>query len=349
MLAVAIAKLLLALVVLFVWFRTGVEGSRVEISFTTWDIKYYLQLAQNGYVSGSPLCAFYPLWPGILFLAGRLTGGHLLMASFGLCNVLSFIAFLLFYHLVERQHGKRVALDALILLLAAPGAFFFSFPYTEALYLVLVLAFFWGLECDARLLLCIAGFLLPLARPVGVFIEVPLAWHLFRSRAPQARWLLMLAPLLGYTCYFTFMHLATGNALEGFVAQRSYPLSPSIRNIFNVPALLNAIIGIRTWDGMTDSAVDRGCFFLFLVLLPFIFRGNRTWFWYTLPTGLIPALTSYFMSYRRYVMVCFPMFVISALILTKNGRRWYFWCCVVLLAVVQILAVLRFVNADWAG
>lgn len=374
------------------------ESNVTELSsrLTPWDIAHYLRLSQDGYEVGSPSCAFYPLWPAAIRLATVVTGNRPVLAAVLLANALSLVGLWLLYRLVERRCGAAVSRDSLILLLAFPGALFFSFPYTESLYLVLLMLFFWSLELRRWWWVAVAGFLLPLARPVGVFIVLPLAWFLFeqwrnarshemlgsdshverlnrgrrRESAPassgfrwsglpsaatrltgmiaQWHWLLLFCPLLGYATYFGTMYLWTGNALEGFEAQRSYPNSPSIRNMFNVAGFANAFANIHTVDGMMDAALDRGFFVLFLALLPAVWKVNRTWFWYTLPTGLIPAMTSYFMSYRRYLIILFPVFIALAQLLAK-GPRWMFWYYVVLLAAMQAWAVVQFVNFNWAG
>ena len=168
----------------------------------------------------------------------------------------------------------------------------------------------------------------------------------FRASDP---WLLLLCPLVGYAAYFGLMHVWTGNAFEGFVAQKSYPNSPSIRNAFDVPHFTDALLNVHSLGGMMDGALDRVFFVLFLVLLPMIWRLDRVWFVYALPAGLVPALTSWFMSYRRYFMMLFPAFVVLALLLAKSKNRWLFWYYVVLLAAVQAWAVSQFINFKWAG
>lgn len=379
--------------------------------FATWDGAHYLLLSKYGYVPGSSSCAFYPLWPAAISVATALTGGSPVLASLLLTNALSLIGFWLLYRLVERHYGPAVSRDSLILMLAFPAALFFSFPYTESLYLVILMLFFWGLELERWSWVAVAGFLLPLARPVWVFMVVPLAWYLYEQRrkpvaigepapsrstsasvsTPQSdsrvhrlnrssrcesapttsdfrwsglistatkfmerpvgklHWLLLLCPVLGYAAYFGIMYAGTGNALEGFEAQQAYPYSPSIKNMFNVAGFTNAFLNLRSLDGMMDSALDRGFFLLFLALLPAVWKLNRTWFWYALPTGLIPAMTSYFMSYRRYIMVLFPVFIVLALLLARSKSRWVFWYYVILMAALQAWAVKQFVNFNWAG
>lgn len=265
-----------------------------------------------------------------------------------------------------RQHddGPGVGRDSLILMLAFPGALFFSFPYSESFYFVLVMAFFWGLELRQPALTGLAGFLLPLARPVGVFVLLPLAWRLYEERGRQNQlqpseckptnrslmaWLLLACPLLGYAAYFGLMRLWTGNALEGFDAQRSYPNSPSIQNLFNYAGFFRALSNVQTLGGMMHSMLDRFFFVLFLALLPLIYRLDKTWFFYVLPAGLVPALSSWFMSYRRYIVVLFPLFVVLAQLLARTRQRWIFWYYVALLALLQVWAVRQFVSFDWAG
>ncbi len=360
---VACAKGLLALVVTAsLWSQFNVsqfhfafarwpqgEYPALATRFATWDSAHYLRLSQEGYEGGSLSCAFYPLWPAMIHLGTFFLGGQPLLVALVLTNAFSLAACGFFYGLVVKRCGSEVGRNALILLLAFPGALFFSFPYTESLYLTLVLVWFWGLEREAYFLPTVVGFLLPLARAVGVFVVVPLAWHLYERRKPWKYWLLLLAPLLGYATYFGLMYVWTGNAFEGFEAQKHYPYSPSIANMFHWRAFSQAFLNVGSLDGMMDSALDRGFFVLFLALLPLIYRLNKTWFWYTLPTGLVPALTSYFMSYRRYIMVCFPVFIVLAQLLARTKSRWMFWYYVVLMAALQAWAVKQFVNFNWAG
>ena len=179
--------------------------------------------------------------------------------------------------------------------------------------------------------------------------ELPLAWHLYERRRSIKHWPMLAVPLLGYACYFGVIYLWTGNAFEGFEAQKSYPNSPSIKNMFNVAGFTAAFANVGTLDGMMDSALDRGFFLLVLALLPLVYRLDKTWFWYTLPAGVVPALTSWFMSYRRYVIVLFPIFIVLTQLAAKSKSRWLFWYYVAFMAALQAWAIKQFVNFNWAG
>lgn len=344
----------------------------------SWDVGFYLRLAKSGYEPESSACAFYPLWPATIRLSAVLTGVNPMMLSIGLANVFSILAFWLLYGLIERKLDEEVALKALILFLAFPGALFFCVSYTESLYLLLLLICFWGLENGRFWWVAVGGFLLPLTRPVGIFIVFPLAWHTYQSSSvslraafgltegPKAnevqhltstsericgwtRTLLLLFPLAGYATYFGVMYAWTGNALEGFQAQRFFPNSPSIHNMFNVRGFLGAFLNGQSFMGMRDSVFDRCTFVTFLALLPAIHRMSRTWFWYALPVGLIPAMTNWFLSYRRFIVVCFPVFIVIAQALETSDKKWAFWYYVILLAALQVWQISEFVSSNWAG
>ena len=329
------------------WPQTNIPA--IASKFSSWDTAHYLILSQDGYQAGSPSCAFYPLWPAAIRVASYLSFGSPVIGALLLSNALSFAALWMFYRLVSRACGTQVGGRSLVLLLAFPGAMFFSFPYTESLYLLLVMCFLWELEKGKYFWPCSLGFLMPLTKAVGIFIVVPWAWHLWSNRKPLRYWLLLAAPVLGYASYFALMWANTGNPFEGFEAQKSYPYAPSIKNMFNVAAFAHAFMGAGSLDGMMDAVLDRGLFLLLLVSLPFIYRLNKTWFFYTLPVGLIPALTSYCMSYRRYLMVCFPVFVLLSLRLQGTNSRWLLWYYVLILSELQFWAVTRFMNFYWAG
>ncbi len=329
--------------------RAGAKQGDFSMRLTAWDSASYLALSREGYQARSPVCAFYPLWPGMIFAFSVAAPNRPLVVAMVLSNVLSVVALWLLGHLLAAHCGHLVSRNALILTLAFPGALFFCFPYTESLYLLLAALFFVGLERQDDLAVAIPAFLMPLTRAVGVFVLFPLAWDLYERRRRGRHWLLLAAPLGGYILYFGLMHAWTGNALEGFDAQKGYPNSPSIANIFNLRGCWRAFCDAGSLDGMVDSALDRGMFLLFIAVLPLVYRLNRTWFWYALPTGLVPALTSYFMSYRRYLIVCFPVFVVLAQLLARAKSRWLFWYYIVVLGALQVWAVTRFVSYRWAG
>lgn len=329
------------------WPREG--PPTLATHFATWDGAHYLFLSEVGYQSGSPSCAFYPLWPYLIRAASWLTLGNHFLAGLLLANAFSAIAFLLFHYFVEQQHGRTAANAALTLLLAYPGAIFFSFIYTEALFLLLVLWFFISLFQQRYGRVALIGFFLPLTKAVGVFCIFPLLLHLWLNRARGRAYLAYYGPLLGYATYFGLMYATTGNAFEGFEAQRFYPNQPSIANIFNAPGFLEHFFMPLQLHGMLDSAVDRGLFLLLVACLYPLWRLNKVYFVYAAFVGLVPAASSWFFSYTRNVMMAFPLFIVLALWLKDRDHGFLLRCVAALMGAFQLWFLLRHINFVWAG
>lgn len=246
------------------WPREG--GPIFASHFATWDTAHYLFLSEVGYRRSVDSCAFYPLWPLLVRWTSPLAGGNHLLAGLVLSNLFSLAAWVLFYERVRRSWGGSVAAWALVFLIVFPGSLFFQFHYTESLFLLLVMLLWWGIEERRWGLACVAAFLLPVCRAVGLFSMLPIGWFLLggrlsawgrafwsrrvrrknavepqdrdsdlRSNVRDWRWYgLLLAPLLGWLCYLGLMTFWTGNPFEGFEAQKNWRVH-SISNLWNVP------------------------------------------------------------------------------------------------------------------
>lgn len=337
--------------------------------FMTWDGEHYLYLSANGYKADSMSDAFYPLWPALIGAGAKLTSGHALIVALFLSNLFSFVAWLLLYQLVARIHGKECAHCALLLLIAYPGSLFFQFPYSESLFLLLIVLFFMGIFREKFRLVALTGFLLPLTRAVGVFSLLPLGWYLFEKAVENRKsnassfsmvafisstlkngvWLACAAPLLGYASYFIIMNAFTGNPMSGFEAQRDYLNQPSVMNILNLPGFASAFFNVGWHHGMADSPIDRAFFVVFLICLPLIWRLNKLYFFYALGSGLIPAMSNWFFSYTRLLVLCFPLFIVLGKKLSERKNRLLLKYVVTVLGIIQIMFVIKHVNFRWAG
>lgn len=317
--------------------------------FATWDGAHYLLLSQDGYRIGSASCAFYPLWPYLIRLTSLLTSDNPFAAGLLLANVLSMAAFLAFHYFIEVYHGPEAASDSLALLLAFPAALYFSLIYTESLFLLLVVLFFLFMFQRHYLWAGAVGFLLPLTKAVGIFCVLPLLYLLWlRKEAPKA-YLAYYGPVLGYISYFLIMYFATGNPFEGFGAQRFFPNHPSIGHIFDLPGSVRAFFRPLSLHGMQDSAIDRGLFLILIASLYPIYRLNPVYFVYAVLVGVVPALSSWFLSYTRNIMMCFPLFILFGTFLRGRERRRTLWGVIVVMAVIQIWFVVRQVNFIWVA
>jgi hypothetical protein len=315
--------------------------------FTTWDSEHYLFLAANGYVEGSPSVAFYPLWPGLIAAIGRVFAGQYWLAGLVLSNAFSLGAWLLFHRLVTLEHGEQTGDWATAFLIAFPGALFFQLPYTESLFLLLVVLLFYGMRTDNDRLIAIAGVLLPLTRVIGLLCILPIAIHSWQRRKVSISAVASIPA--GFAIYLAIMVATTGNLFAGFAAQQHYKSHGSIAKLLDVPAFLSALASPGHLHGFLDSAIDRLFFLVFIAALVPIWRMSKPWFAYAVAAGLVPAIANSFMSYTRYLAVVFPLFVVAADVFAKPSRRGWRLVALASLLALQLLFVLRHTNFIWAG
>ena len=318
----------------------------------SWDGAHYLHLAYDGYKSQDESCAFYPLWPLTMKVVLAATGASKLTAvwiGLALSNALGIAAVLLLGRLFEESGGKGWSEQSLILFSLAPGAMFLSVIYSEPLCMLLAAVFFLGLRRERWSWVVLTGFLLPLSRAVGIFCLAPLAWRALQRRTDWRAWAACLAPLAGYATYFLLMRHWTGNAFEGFTAQKNYANQPSLANIANLPQFFRLFFDVETVFGMLDGGLDRVLFVLLLLTLPALWRTNKEWFWWTVFVGIIPAMSNWFFSYRRFLVMAFPVFFIWGKWLSPPDKKWLFWYYVGLSAILQGVLLWRYANFIWAG
>jgi len=326
-------------------------------AFQTWDADHYLDIAASGYREHIVNRAFYPLWPYLIRLGARVTGAGELLAGMVLANLLSLTATLLLYYEVFRREGPAVANATLMLLLAFPGAFFFCFPYSESLFLMLVVGAILAHDRQWTMPAALLALAAPLARPLGIVLMLPLALQSLKRRRGYRDALVPLAPLLGLAAYLGMMAHETGNAFAGFEVQRKFLAAPSLASLFEPLAFVRNLADVRTLHGFLGSAVDRIAFAWVIVgcvlLAIRVVRKRCAWSAVLLSLGLSLALLSAvptkLMSFTRYAAVIFPVHIAIARAMHKPAFRPWLWVLVAGFAFFQVMLLLRHVNHLWAG
>jgi hypothetical protein len=315
--------------------------------FSTWDAQVHIDVGLHGYQAGSLTAAALPLWPATIRLGSLLAPRHVLVVALVLANAFSLLGGLVFHRMVAGRHGTNVADAALLLLMASPGALFLQLPYSESLFLLLVAGFFLGLFEERWGLVAVTSFLLPLTRVIGVCCVLPLAWRLHERRMRSPLW---IVPLLGFGAWLAVLYAGTGHPLEGFRAHRLVVNQPSIGNVLDLAGFARAFFHVAWGHGMVNSPLDRALFVLFLCALPALWRADRTYFFYSLGAGLLPAMTNWFLSYTRFFTLCVPVFVVWALQLeASRPRRGALLALAGLSWAVQLVLLVRHVTFRWAG
>ncbi len=140
-----------------------------------WDALWYQHIAADGYRSGAPDAAFYPLYPVLTRVTGAVLGIGVARAALIVGTLACFAALVLLHRLVEGDLGSDAAGRAVVYAALLPTAFFLLAPFAESLFLALSVG---AVLAARRRRFALAGLVAAaaaLTRPTGILLAVPLA------------------------------------------------------------------------------------------------------------------------------------------------------------------------------
>jgi hypothetical protein len=158
-------------------------GLLVDV-WARWDSVWFLRIAEHGYgAADEATAAFYPLYPLLVGIVGRMLFGHYVLAGVLISLAATLGSFTLLYRLALPKLGRDGARRAVLYLAVFPFAVFLGAVYSEALFLFLALAAFVLAERGSFLGAGVAAGLAWLTRPFGIALLPALA--LIAWRAPR--------------------------------------------------------------------------------------------------------------------------------------------------------------------
>jgi len=282
------------------------------------DVWFYRGIALNGYerrpfsATAAANWAFFPLYP----LAVRYLGvtGDFGIDGMLLSNLALLGAFALFPFVAGLPDDD--AARAVFYLAFFPASDFLSLPLPESLFLLLILAAFFGAQRDRWWLAGAAGGLAALTRFAGLLL-LPVLIVLAIERRTRSRaalaWLLLIP--CGTALFALHLRRITGNALAFAQVQTTWgrqatPFWTPIAAFFAKPWAL----------GVPWNFVAFNCAVSLLVLGAAVFfalRGQWAFATYTALSALLPLSSGSLQSFARYASVIFPLFIALGI----AGRR----------------------------
>lgn len=142
-----------------------------------WDACWYGKIASFGYEPAEMSANFWPMFPILTGLAGRLVGGSVALGGLIVSSLAYIAAMVGLIRLVGRDFDGVIGRRTILLLSIFPSAFFLFAPFTEATFLALAV---WciAMARERRWLLAgVFGFLAGLTRIQGVFLVLPIGWE----------------------------------------------------------------------------------------------------------------------------------------------------------------------------
>ena len=334
--AVCAGLRVLFLAAAFLASRIFFENASLWSVFDHWDAAHYMRIATQGYGQYSPnghylLLVFLPLYPWVCRLFLLLF--HNVQAVFVVVSNLFFIGGATFYHaVVSKKYGMECADTMLLLLMLSPFSFFFGCMMPESAFLFCWAAALYFARKKWWVLACLFGAFGALTRLLGVLIVGMILIEMVQGDRPfwggnkkQAAkkllkyCLLALVPL-GTAVYlllnwlvakdaFAFLYYEKLNWFQEFT-----PIWQSLGRLFQ-----NAL---SQPDFLYTIWLPEIVAFVGVVLLLVIFA--RTYelseLWYVLVYAVMTYSASWMLSGARYLLVCFPVFTMAALLLQRHKK-----------------------------
>jgi Mannosyltransferase (PIG-V) len=332
-----------------------------------WDSVWFLRIAEDGYgAAEEAAAAFYPLYPLVVGVLGRVLLGHYVLAGVLISLVATLGSFVLLYRLADEKLGPEGAWRAVLYLAVFPFAVFLGAVYSEALFLFLALGSFALAERGRFLGSGVAAGLALLTRPLGVALLPALALIAWRS-ADRGRALARLAaaPAL-FALYPLYLWWKLDDPFAFVRAQETWgrhlswagPLGGLWDGLragwAGVRQLVSGSDTTRYWSAVQDADPDRVAAvnleqLAFLVV--FLALTVVAWRQFGAPYGLFAALSLAIplsvpserwplLSIPRFGLVVFPFFLALAVL----GARPRVHTAVVVVSAIS----LGIVCAQWA-
>lgn len=314
-----------------------------------WDATHYLAIAARGYSAEGPdriLLAFFPLYPWLVRAATTVTR-DVLSAAFVVSGLASIAIGLLMKRLVRLDEPETIARRAVWFLFILPTSFFLHIPYSEALFLALVLGCFLAARRDHWALAGILGSSACLTRITGVMLGPALVVEAFLQFRAQRRfrwrWLWIGVVPLGFVGYLWLNYHVTGNFFAFSEIQQEHWYKQ-----FTPPW-----VGINdVWLRALDENPIEGLHELVFIALSLL---CTIWCWFALRPSyaawmtcnwLLVNSTTFVLSVPRYTLALFPVFILAAR--ASRGRPVVFAGLSICSLLFLALYAGRFVRGLWA-
>jgi Gpi18-like mannosyltransferase len=287
-----------------------------------WDALHFLQVAQIGYTKG-PHLVVYPLFPFLIRIGSFFTGDYFISALL-VSSAALIAAVVLLRRLVQLDYPPLVAQRTVWFFLIFPTAYVLQIGYTEGLFLALLFGSLLSARRDRWWLAGLLGGLAAMTRANGIGLLPTLAVEACHQCFVWKKWrwqCLWLALIPVGTVVYLLINLRVGGSWFAFVETR--------REIFcSSPAWpwIGIHEAINNLNRTPNQAEMVGAQELYFVGLTFV-CAVVSWFklrpvyamWITV-NWIGFASLSFIQSAPRYTLVCFPIFMLFALL--GKSRFW---------------------------
>ncbi|HXG89967.1 MAG TPA: mannosyltransferase family protein [Vicinamibacterales bacterium] len=316
-----------------------------------WDTGWYMDVAINGYQwsrahsTQQQNIAFFPVYPMLMRYGSLLFGRDTMWTGVAISWVAFFAALVYLFRLARQRLGDEAAITSVGLIACYPFAFFFSTAYTEALFLLTIVAACYHFERDELWRAMWWGLAAGLSRPNGCLLSIVLAliaippvWpdtkRLWQPALPPPvgwsrlarRMAVASAPGVGMLIYSTYIWQLTGHPLQWALQNAAWGRVYAGLDVFAArQAQLISENGLYTYAATrtVDSLQLAALLFVLVTVWPVYRRLGLAYAAMIVVNVLLPVMMGGLLSIGRVTSVLFPTFLwLGAVIPPSHRAAW---------------------------
>jgi hypothetical protein len=309
------------------------------------DAGWYQSIAAHGYGAlPRPAIRFFPLLPLLDRWLGDVTTLTVGIASLVITNAAALLVGVGIYVLVRAEFGDTVlARRAVWLIMLAPPAFVFVMGYSEALLVLLSVAFFLAIRRGNWWWAALFGYLAGTARPIGCLLVVPAvievirSWHTDHWRRWPAKLTAVVASVAGTVTYLGWVSATFGGFFEPLKIQQQQAHHGALADPLSTisHALTSVAHGHHVGDALHVPWIGVA---LVLIVVAF-WRLPVSYGAFALCVVIVALSGSNLDSFERYALSAFPLVMAGAtLIRSPRVAAVTYVLCGAAMALYAVLA-----------
>ena len=329
-------------------------------SWGNFDGVHYLTIAELGYLGTGSIQAFFPVFPLILKLLAWFS--QPLLSGIVFNSLLTLLLLVAFYQLAKLDQTQNKAWWSVLALLAFPTSLFFGALYSESLFLILIIGSFWMARKGRWWLAGSFALLASATRIVGILLVPALLvefWWQHRGESWKKiitksfhHLIGILLGCLGLGTYMFYLWKNFGDPLYFFHVQSEFGAGRQ-ESLILLPQVIWRYLKIlwtaRPFDWkyfsyLQDLLLSLGGLGALLVWWKKI---RPSYLVFSLAAFILPTLTGTLSSMPRYLLVCFPLFMLLGEFYQK--KLGWSYLLLTVSAILLIINTILFVQGYWVA
>jgi len=290
-----------------------------------WDGYHYLTIAKSWYRNTGPdqfLIVFFPLYPLLIRIFTAMFKNDILSALL-VSNLGYIFALIYLFKLTLINFSKKTAFRAVLYFSLFPTAYFLHAPYTEGVFMALLISSFYYARKEKWATACLITALTTATRLTGLALLPALLLEYLQQRKFRIKRdiLWFLATPLGFIYYLYLNFSVYGNPLafktimtEHWFKKFSWPWY----------SIKETAKGFSNWSWSGKVMISGAEIFFILLALLILIAGIRklrpSYSLFGFLTLFMITSTSFSLSTPRYALTIFPIFIALAFLFEKKNE-----------------------------